>query len=122
GDRFYDLKTGRPYHPASGLFSGPEFTLTAPDGTVYQLRTAGGVEEQITPNGTRLLFSDSGIASSTGESILFVHDAAGPLSSVTLPDGSRVVYSYDEAGNLVAARDLAQGQRHRYGYSIEDAH
>ena len=43
----YDLKTARPYHPASGLFPGPEYTLTAPDGTVYHLSSARGVVERV---------------------------------------------------------------------------
>src|SRR5262249_43959397 len=70
--RLFDLRAARPYHPASGFFQGPEYTLTAPDGTVYHLSTAHGVEEQFTPDGTRLVFGDGGITSSTGESIQFV--------------------------------------------------
>src|SRR5207248_10889246 len=110
GDRFYDLKTGQPYNPASGAFSGPDYTLTAPDATVYHLSTARGVLDQVQPNGTRLVFSDSGITASNGQALSFVHDAAGRLTSITAPDGTRVIYTYDVAGNLIAARNLAAGQ------------
>jgi YD repeat-containing protein/VCBS repeat-containing protein len=122
GSRLFDLKTGRPYNPASGAFQGPEYTLTAPDGTVYDLSTARGVQEQITPAGARLFFSDSGITSSTGDAITFVHDAAGRLTSITGPDGSRVIYDYDGAGNLAAVHWLGSGQTNPYGYAPDDIH
>ena len=39
------------------------------------------------------------------------------LSSITGPDGHRIVYTYDQQGNLVSARDLITGDTSRYGYS-----
>ena len=63
GDRFYDLRTAVPYNPASGQFTGPDYTLTGPDGTVYDLSLARGVVDETLPGGTRLYFSDSGITS-----------------------------------------------------------
>ncbi|MGE3817844.1 MAG: putative Ig domain-containing protein, partial [Isosphaeraceae bacterium] len=122
GDRLYDLKSGRAYDPAGGLFAGPEYTLTAPDGTAYHLSTARGVEAQVLPDGTVLVYSDSGITAPTGEAIRFVHDAAGRLTSVTAPDGTRVIYGYDGAGNLLSARDLASGESVRYGYEAGPDH
>ena len=109
GNRYYDLKTGLAYNPAGDLYPGPEYTLTAPDGTVYDLSTARGVQEMIRPDGTRLYFGDSGITASTGESIQFVHDAQGRITSIIAPDGTQVIYTYDTPGNLVSARNLVGG-------------
>ena len=38
---------------------------------------------------------------------------------MTGPDGHRVVYSYDQQGNLVSARDLITGDTSRYGYDAQ---
>lgn len=117
GNRLYDLKTGLAYNPGRGSYSDADYTLTAVDGTVYHLSSAGGVTEEIAANGTRLVYSDSGITSSTGETVRFVKDSAGRLTQVVAPDGSLVVYGYDTQGNLVSARNLASGESSRYGYS-----
>jgi hypothetical protein len=68
-NQFFDLGTTRAYNPASGLFAGPECTLTAPDGTIFYLSSAHGVEKQVLPNGTRLIYSDGGILTSDGDSL-----------------------------------------------------
>jgi YD repeat-containing protein len=121
-DGYYDFTSARPYNPASGQLEGPQYTLTAPDGSVYHLSTAQGIEEHILPSGVRFYYSDSGITSSTGESIQFTSDAAGRITSIEGPTGTRVVYSYDEAGNLSYVRNLASTLSNRYGYSIQDPH
>src|SRR5207237_6106553 len=74
------------------------------------------------PDGTSLVFSSSGITASTGESIQFGHDAAGRITSIVAPDGTRVIYTYDGSGNLVAARNLVAGQSSRYGYQSGPKH
>jgi large repetitive protein len=121
GERFYDLQTAKPYNPSSLASSAssapPAYTLTASDGNVYELDSAGNLKEQITSNGTRLIYSDSGILNpETGEMVHFSNDAAGRLNKITAPDGTIVIYDYDEAGNLISARNLAVGQSVRYGY------
>ncbi|MDM9385689.1 CARDB domain-containing protein [Chlorogloeopsis sp. ULAP01] len=72
GNRLYDLKTGHAYNPASGEFNGAEYTLSSADGTVYYLSTSRGVVEQVAANGTRFVYSDSGITSSTGETYVLL--------------------------------------------------
>ena len=122
GSRYYDLKTGLAYNPASDIYPGPEYTLTGTDRTVYDLNTANGVTEIDRPDGTKLYFGDSGITASTGESIQFVHDAQGRITSIIGPDGTSVVYTYDSAGNLASARNLVAGASSRYGYQSGPVH
>lgn len=117
GDRFYELETARPYNPASGLFGGAEYTLTASNGTAYRLSTVDGVKQQIS-NGVTLTFSDSGVTSSMGEAVRFVKDAIGRLTQVVGTDGTVVQYGYDGA-QLVSVRNLALGLASRYGYDAD---
>lgn len=111
------IRLGQPYHPSSP--NEAAFTLSAPDGTLYQLNGFGEVLVQIATNGTRLYYSDSGITASTGETIRFVKDAIGRLTSITAPDGTKLVYRYDLDGQLIAAQNLQQGTSTRYGYAEE---
>ena len=77
GGDYYDLATGQPYNPADPFFSGPSYTLTAPDGTQYQLDAQGNTVGEVTPSGVQLDISDSGITSSK----------AGRSSSSATPRG-----------------------------------
>src|SRR5262249_41645096 len=105
GVRLYDLKTARPYNPAGPAFEGAAYTLIGPDGTVYQLNAAGEVQQQVTPQGLRLFFSDSGITAPNGDAVQFIRDASTRLVSIIGPDGTRVLYTYDCSGNLFSARN-----------------
>ncbi len=116
-DGFYDLKTARPYHPASGLFGEWDYSLTATDGTTYRVDSTHGIEETVLPNGNHLYWSDSGVVSSTGESVRFVHDDAHRLTTIEGPDGSRVLYTYDANGNLASVQRTSSGLSSRYGYT-----
>ncbi len=122
GAGFYDAQTGLPYNPASGLFVGSEYTLTAPDGTIYDIDAARGVQKEILPGGEQLYYSGSGITSSTGVAVQFIRDAMGRITTVEAPDGTRVVYTYDAQGNLASAHNTLTGQSSRYGYSASDPH
>ncbi len=122
GNRFYDLRTGLPYNPASEDFTGPDYTLTGPDGTVYDLSTTRGVVEEVLPSGVALTYSSSGITASNGDTLTFVHDQQGRLTQVIAPNGTRVIYSYDANGNLISVLNLATGQVDNYGYSQSSPH
>ncbi len=122
GNGFYDAQNAIPYNPASGYFSGPQYTLTGPDGTVYDINAASGVQEEILPGGQQLYFSGSGITSSTGGGVEFIRDAQGRITTIEAPDGTRVVYTYDAQGNLVSAHNTVSGQSSRYGYAEDDPH
>jgi YD repeat-containing protein len=116
GDRFYDLQTAKPYNP-SALSASSAYTLTDSDGTVYQLNAEGVLQEQVTSNGTRLIYSDSGILNpESGEMVRFESDEAGRLTNITAPNGTSVIYDYDEAGNLISVRNLSLGDSVRYSY------
>jgi YD repeat-containing protein len=121
-NQFFDLGTTRAYNPASGLFAGPECTLTAPDGTIFYLSSAHGVEKQVLPNGTRLIYSDGGILTSDGESIRFIRDAAGRLTDMIASDGHEVLYNYDATGHLTKVDRLFSGEVTHYAYAADDAH
>src|SRR5262249_35808958 len=95
GDRFYGVQTGLPYNPASGRFSGPDYTLTGPGGVIYFLSATNGVVEQVLPNGERLVFSDSGVTHSNGAAVRFTQDAMDRMIAIIAPDDTRVLYSYD---------------------------
>ncbi|TVS15269.1 MAG: tandem-95 repeat protein, partial [Planctomycetaceae bacterium] len=97
----------RPYNPASGGWEGPQFTLAAPDGAVYHLSVQKGIEAVVTSDGARLIYSDSGIIGPGGQRISFERDALGRITTAVAPDGSLVIYRYDDGGRLVDARQLA---------------
>ncbi len=122
GTQYFDEATGQPYHPASPFFSGPDYTLTSPDGTQYLIDSQHGITEQRAPGGGRLFYSDSGVSTLGGETIRFVQDAAGRLSRVIAPDGRTLIYQYDALGNLVLVRHLTTGQSTQYGYDQVDLH
>ncbi|MBE9012320.1 putative Ig domain-containing protein, partial [Pseudanabaenaceae cyanobacterium LEGE 13415] len=119
GNRFYDLTSARPYNPAS--VTGTAYTLTAINGTQYDLDAGGQIREQRTRTGERLFYSASGITSLNGESVRIVRGENGRIDRIVAPDGSQLVYSY-ENGNLVAARNLATGDGERYGYDHQNPH
>ncbi|MEM6402893.1 MAG: putative Ig domain-containing protein, partial [Cyanobacteria bacterium P01_D01_bin.116] len=116
GNRFYEINTGFAYNPASGDFAGAEFTLTAADGTQYLIDSDKGITEQVAPNGISFVYSDSGITSSTGETLQFVNNEQGFLKEVIAPDGTKVVYDYQDK-SLIAVRNLSTGKVQRYGYN-----
>jgi hypothetical protein len=127
GDRFFDFQTGEAYNPTNPILTDAQFTLTAPDGTIYKIHAVNGITEQQFTNGKTFILSDSGFtAVGTGETVQFIWDAsrftndASRLSQVIGPDGHRIVYSYDQQGDLVSARDLSTGDTSRYGYDTQN--
>jgi YD repeat-containing protein len=122
GSHYYDLRSGRAYNPASNEFGSPQYVLSAPDGTKYQIHGRDGVTALITPAGKKLIFSDSGVTAANGQALRFTYDSAGRIDSIIAPDSSQVIYRYDAAGNLILVRTLSAGQGTSYGYSPTDPH
>jgi YD repeat-containing protein len=54
--------------------------------------------------GLALVLLTSFLTSTAAHADTFTHDAAGRLTSVTYPDGTRISYTYDLAGNLVSRK------------------
>ena len=110
GSRYYDLATGQPYNPGNPFFSGPSYTLTAPDGTRYQLDAQGNVtrrgharrraalhQRQRHHVGRRRTRSSSSATPRAGS----------PASSP--PTASSSPTSTTPSGNLVAMQNLKTG-------------
>ena len=111
GGRFFELDSARPYRP-------DRFVLTAPDGFVFKVEPMSGVVERIAPGGGRLILTTDAIVEPvSGEAIVLLRDASKRVTTAIALDGTRVIYTYDEAGRLVAARNLATGAAARYGYA-----
>ena len=122
GNGFYDAQTAIPYNPANNSLGGPGYTLKAPDGTVYHIDAVRGVVDEVLPGGERLYYSGSGISSSSGDAVRFIRDADGRITTIEAPDGTRMVYAYDDQGNLASAHNTVSGQSSRYGYALNDPH
>ena len=105
GNSYYDLPTGQPYNPGNPFFSGPSYTLVAPDHTQYQLDANGNIIGEITPSGAQLYISDSGITAANGQTIQFLRNSQGLITSIVAPDGEVVNYQYDSSGNLVSMQN-----------------
>ncbi len=125
GGKFYDLETAIPYNPSIPLPLSPfpfppssptPYTLTALDGTKYELDAQRGLVGQIAANGTKLIYSDSGIVAATGEAIVLVKDSAGNVTQVTAPNGTQLTYEYNPQGDLVSVRNSATGKVESLGY------
>ncbi len=122
GNSYYDLTTGQPYDPGNPFFNGPSYTLTGTDHTQYQLDAQGNIIGEITPLGAQLYISDSGITAANGDSIQFLRNTQGLITSIVAPDGQVVNYQYDAGGNLVSMQNETTGGSQRYGYSLSDPH
>ncbi len=122
GNSYYDLSTGQPYNPGNPFFSGPSYTLVAPDHTQYQLDENGNIIGEITPSGAQLHISDSRITAKGGETIQFLRNSQGFITSIVAPDGQVANYQYDSSGNLVSMQNPATGGSQRYGYSLSEPH
>ena len=118
GSGFYDAVNGLPYIPGQRLLHPDHSTpSTARTDGLSPPVPRSRVQEEILPSGQVLYFSGSGISSSTGGAVQFLRDAAGRITSIEAPDGSREVYIYDAQGNLAEAHNTVTGQTSNYGHS-----
>ena len=75
-------------------------TLTALDGTAYEISAQLGITGIVYSDGVQLAVSDSGITSPGTEAIDFTLDEQGHLTRVVAPGGGTHVYDHDAQGNL----------------------
>jgi RHS repeat-associated protein len=83
------------------------FRLTIEDGTQYVIHHRTGVQSIREPNGDTLTFTAAGILHSRGKSVSFVRDGQGRITRITDPNGNVRTYSYDAAGGIVDAGQVA---------------
>jgi len=115
-----------PFYVANGSFldyDGAEvfdpsaYTLTALDGTIYELDQSFGMRKAVDPNGNSVTYGQNGIIHSAGKSVAFTRDAQGRITKITDPDGQVFTYDYDSRGDLTAVTDRG-GSVTRLGYDL----
>ena len=89
---------GLPYNPS-------EYRLTTKDGTAYKYDQFDGLIDITDRNGNTLTYSDSGIVSSTGESVEFRRDSQGRITEIIDTAGESIEYDYNANGDLVSVTD-----------------
>jgi YD repeat-containing protein len=117
GSSYFDLATGQPYQPGNPAFTGVDYQLTAPNGTVYDIEVGTGVVAQQNAAGQRLYFGSNGIVAENGDAIRFTRDAQGRITRATAPDQSTVDYRYNANGQLIAVHSHSSNDTTWYGYS-----
>ncbi|AFY56856.1 RHS repeat-associated core domain protein [Rivularia sp. PCC 7116] len=86
-------------------YNPSEYRLTTKDGTAYKYDQFDGLIDITDRNGNTLTYSDSGIVSSTGESVEFRRDAEGRITEIVDTAGESIEYDYDTNGDLVSVTD-----------------
>jgi RHS repeat-associated protein len=85
-----------------GSYGPPAYVYTDPSGTQYTMGADGTLISIRDLNGNTLTVEPLGIISSTGQSVHFWRNGAGPINWIQDPAGSWYNYLYDGNGNLVA--------------------
>jgi RHS repeat-associated protein len=90
--------------------------LTTPDGRVFDFsRDADGVFRVEDRNDNAITIARNGLIHSTGKNVEFVRDGQGRVTAVVMPNGSRIRYGYNAAGDLETVTDeLGAVTRYRY--------
>ncbi len=92
--------SGNTYNPT-------QFILTTADGTSYTIDETLGLTNLRDRVGNTLTISLTGIVSSTGKSIAIHRDAQNRITEIDDPNGNRLLYVYNGAGNLDSFTDAA---------------
>ena len=118
--KYYDLG-GAAFNPENPRFGGT-YTLTTKEGIEYKIDAVSGDLLMVTDtNDNTLTYSDSGIVSSTGQSVTFERNAAGQIVAAVDPFGNKIQYEYDDNGDLVAVTDREENTT-RFEYHEERSH
>ena len=97
------------------------YTLTSKDGTAFRYQQSTGLEKVTDRNGQTLSYSSTGITHSSGTSIQFVRDHRGRIKEIVDPDGKKILYEYNAAGNLTKVTSQ-NGTKSTYSYLTNPAH
>lgn len=102
-------------------------TLTDKDQNIYRFDANGFLTAQEDANGNYILYEydDQGrlaaVTTNKNQTLTMEYDASDLLQKISLPDGTKMAYTYDEDGNLKEARRQSadQGQNVSYPYSYD---
>ena len=84
-------------YPQSGLFDGAAYTLTGPDGSVHRSRRTRSEKSPL--RRVTICLSATAISPTNNRDVQFVRDDLGRIRQITTPEGSTLIYQYDQAGN-----------------------
>ncbi len=98
------------------IFNSFVFKFTAQDGTAYIIDQRSGLQSLSDLNGNTLTIGAGGIAHSSGQSISFVRDGQGRITTITDPAQHSMHYQYDANGNLDTYTD-ADGNVTKFTYT-----
>src|SRR5205823_6082154 len=114
------LTSGQPYNPAGWFFSGPAYTLTAPDGSRFELDGQGEATAIQLPGAGRVLVTDSGLLGPDGAVLMsLVRDAAGRITALAPANGAAIHYEYDTAGHLASVQAGGNEATSVYSYRTD---
>ena len=117
----FGFGTGEAYNPASPDFGG-SYLLTTKDGLAYTIDAeTGKLTAASDANNNTLEFSDAGVISSNGTSIIFERDPRGRIAAIVDPMGNSVHYSYSATDDLVAVTDRTN-ETTKFVYLSSPAH
>ncbi len=100
---------GRPADPSN-------YRLTTEEGIVYELNEDFGITRIIDLNNNILTFGKNGIQHSSGKAVEFERDAQDRITAIIAPDGGKLSYHYDAAGNLSQMTDQLNADT-RFSYN-----
>ena len=101
------------------LFNPTLFKLTTQEGAEFVIDQKKGLVSMTDLNGNSVTFTDNGIISSTGKSIVFDRDANGHITRITDPAGAAMNYGYDASGNLISFTDRVGNTT---GFTFDNTH
>ncbi len=116
GGSYYHVGTGLPYNPTAGSSEATAFVLAVPDGSRFGYSASGTLNQTVSSQGQRLIWTSEGVAASNGERITFTRDNNGRVTGIQTTSGSGVRYEYDSNANMVSVTDSSTGRRTIYGY------
>ena len=100
------VQNGEIFDPIVGTtFNPSEYILTTKDGMKFEVTEGVGIRKLTDTNQNILTFTDAGIFHSDGKSILFTRDGQNRITEVVAPDGTKLIYTYDGAGDLISVED-----------------
>ncbi|MDO5561144.1 MAG: RHS repeat-associated core domain-containing protein, partial [Oscillospiraceae bacterium] len=84
------------------VFDPQQYVYTTADGSKYLIDVNNGLQKMTDAYGTTMSFTDKGIISSDGRSIMYTYDKNGRIASVSDPSGKYVQYEYNTLGDLIS--------------------